>query len=91
MTMGFFNYDLPEVSPLNLVCDAPAEDVNARTLLTDYADRFQKNNIGKSFNMSLLEFLECPKALADELLEMAMAIATREATLLRSIQDDLEK
>lgn len=91
MTLGFHNYDIPSVSPLSLVVDSPAEDVNSRTLLTEYCDRYYKNNVHKSFNISLLEFLDCPKALADELLELSQGIAGTESRTLAEIQANIEK
>lgn len=91
MTLGITDYNDPQTSPLSLVVDSPVEDVNTRTLQTEYCERFHKNNVGKNFNLSLLEFFDCPKALADELLELSQGIASTEARTLAQVQADLTR
>jgi len=89
-TMGFRNYDHPNVSPLELVTDAHAEDVVSRTLFTVYSERYRLNNVHKHYGLSLREFFDLPCEYAEELLELALEASGAESRLMTDIANQLE-
>ena len=61
--------DVPDHEPLKVSAFHEANSNLKHSSLFSYIDRFEKLKIGTTWGLSLMEFLELPRDIADELLE----------------------
>lgn len=68
----------------------PAEEVNPNSLLYDAIRKFGKRNIAKTFGLSLTEFLEYPRDLADHIMAVALEVAKERSDSIENVMDELD-
>lgn len=90
-TYGIHNHNLQNSTPFDLVGVHPAEDIWSSSLKRSYIRRFRLNNVGKHFNISILEFFKLTKVEADELLDQAIEANKTTSRTADSIEAQLSK
>lgn len=86
---GIANYDNRDVTGLDYVKMYPAEQVSPDSLLYDAIRKFGKRNIAKTFGLSLNEFMELPRDIAEHIMDVALEISKEKNNALQDLEDEM--
>jgi len=87
---GIFDHDAPGNSnPLALVSLHPSENVMDYSPLKELLDNFSDRDVTKYFGLSLMEFLELPRYITQEIMEVCRARKAREVKQQQEILKSL--
>jgi len=87
---GIADYDKEGVSGLDYVKMHPAESTGSDSLLYDAIRKFGKRNIAKTFGLSVTEFLDLPRDIAEMILTAGLEVAKEKSAALGEVVDNLE-
>tara|TARA_B100000767_G_C19604177_1_gene467003 strand:- start:388 stop:831 length:444 start_codon:yes stop_codon:yes gene_type:complete len=88
---GIADYDGANVSGLDYVKMHPAESLNNDSLLYDAIRKFGKRNIAKTFGLSITEFLDLPRDIAEMVMSAALEVAKDKNEALNTVVDNLNE
>jgi hypothetical protein len=83
--------DVENESPLAPVSFHEANNTLRYSGLFSYVDRFERLKVGETYRLSLVEFLELPRDIADELLERALLRLREKGNSVDSIEAKLSE
>jgi hypothetical protein len=84
---GIYNHLNNNHRPLSSVGMHPAEEVNEGSLLEEVIRTYISRDIGETYKLNLLEFLELPI----DIIDMLLRINDEEKSKKSSIMDEVEK